>query len=148
MPLAVDAGQMLVAAPAFADGPQSVTITDPATGSSTTMTNVLTYGAAASDTIVLVGNGLNPSTPVGTQAPNPVSVRVLAADGVTPVSGATIGWTASKAPQFSACGGASSCSVITDQSGRAFTWLTPSAVGSVDHHRHPGTRRLQSRASR
>ncbi len=129
-PLAVDAGQMLVAAPPFTDGPQSVTITDPATGSSTTMTNALMYGAAASDSLVLVGNGLNPSTPVGTQAPNPVSVQVLEADGVTPVSGATIGWTASKATQFSACGGASSCTVVTDQSGRAFTFLTPSAVGS------------------
>lgn len=129
-PLAIDAGQMLVAAPAFTDGMQSVTITDPATGSSTTMTNALTYGAAASDIIVLVGNGLNPQTPVGTQAPNPVSVEVLEADGVTPVSGATIGWSANKAPQFSACGGASSCTVITDQSGRAFTFLTPSAVGA------------------
>jgi hypothetical protein len=129
-PLAVNAGLMLLAAPPFADGPQSVTITDPATASSTTMTNALTYGAAASDTIVLVGNGLNPSTPVGTQAPNPVSVQVLAVDGVTPVSGATIGWTASNAPQFSACGGASACTVTTDQSGRAATWLTPSAVGT------------------
>jgi hypothetical protein len=129
-PLAVNAGQMLVAAPPFADGPQSVTITDPATGSATTMTNALTYGAAASDTIVLVGNGLNPSTPVGTQAPNPVSVQVLAADGVTPVSGATIGWSASNAPQFSVCGGASSCTVTTDESGRTATWLVPSAVGT------------------
>jgi hypothetical protein len=129
-PLAVNAGQMLVAAPPFTDGPQSVTITDPTTGSSTTMTNALTYGAAASDTIVLDGNGLNPSTPVGTQAPNPVSVQVLEADGITPVSGATIGWTASKSPHFSACGGASSCAVVTDQSGRAFTWLTPTTVGA------------------
>src|SRR4029077_9182197 len=30
----------------------------------------------------------------------------------------------------SACGGASSCTVTTDQSGRAATWLTPSAVGT------------------
>ena len=129
-PLAIYAGQMLFAAPPFGDGVQSITIIDPATGGSTTMTNALTYGAAASDTIVLLG-GLNPSTPVGAQAPNPVSVRVLAADGVTPVSGATIGWTASNAPQLSACGSASSCAVTTDQSGNAVTWLTPSAVGKA-----------------
>ena len=128
-PLAIYAGQMLLAAPPFGDGPQSITITDPATGGSTTMTGALTYGAAASDNIILLG-GLNPSTPVGTQAPNPVSVRVLAADGVTPVSGATIGWSASNAMQLSACGGASSCSITTDQSGNAVTWLTPSAVGT------------------
>ncbi len=127
-PLAIYSGQMLLAAPPSGDGPQSITITDPATGGSTTMTGALTYGAAASDTIILLG-GLNPSTPVGTQAPNPVSVRVVAADGVTPISGATIGWTTSNATQLSACAGASSCSITTDQSGSAVTWLTPSAVG-------------------
>jgi hypothetical protein len=89
--LAVRAGQIIVAAPAQGDGPQNITITDPISGASSVMTNALTYGAAATDNIILLGNGLNPSTPVGTQATNPVSVRVLAADGVTPVSGATIG---------------------------------------------------------
>jgi hypothetical protein len=93
------------------------------------MTNALTYGAAATDNIILLGNGLNPSTAVGTQATNPVSVRVLAADGVTPVSGATIGWSAGNGLQLSACGGASSCSVTSDQTGDAITWLTPVATG-------------------
>ena len=67
------------------------------------MTNVLTYGAAATDNIVLI-SGINRPTPVGTQAANPMTVRVLAADGVTPVSGATIGWGASGGLQLSACG--------------------------------------------
>jgi hypothetical protein len=73
--------------------------------------------------------GLNPSTAVGAQAPNPVRVLVLAADGVTPVSGATVGWSGSNGLQFSVCGGTSSCSVTTDQSGNAVTWLTPAAAG-------------------
>jgi hypothetical protein len=128
VPLAASAGQMTIAAPARGDGLQSITITDPVSGASSVMTNVLTYGAAASDNIVLLG-GINPSTPVGTQAPNPVSVRVLAADGVTPVSGATVGWSASNGLQLSACGGASSCSVLSDLSGNAMTWLTPAAIG-------------------
>ena len=34
-PLAVSAGQMVLSAPAFADGPQSITITDPGSGAST-----------------------------------------------------------------------------------------------------------------
>jgi hypothetical protein len=92
------------------------------------MTAVLTYGAAGSDNIILL-TGINPNTPVGTQATNPVSVRILAADGVTPVNGATITWSASNSLQLSACGGLSSCSVITDQSGDAATWLTPAARG-------------------
>ncbi len=126
--LAVSATQMILAAPAQGDGPQSITISDPANGASSTMTGALTYGAAVDDQIILL-SGLNPPTPVGTQAVNPVRVQVLASDGVTPVSGATIGWNASNGLQLSACGGAASCSVTTDQSGGAATWLVPAAVG-------------------
>jgi hypothetical protein len=129
-PLAVSAGQMILAPPPYGDGLQNITITDPASGGSSVMTGALTYGAAASDNLILL-SGLNPSTPVGAQAANPVSVRVLASDGVTPVSGATIGWTAGNGLQLSACGAVSSCSVVTDQSGNAATWLTPTAVGVV-----------------
>ena len=127
--LAVSAGRMLLAAPPHADGPQNITITDPVSGASSVMSSALLYGAAASDNIVLLGNGLNPSTPVGTQATNPVTVRVVAADGVTPVSGATVAWSATNGVQLSACGGAASCSVTSDQTGDAITWLTPAAVG-------------------
>ena len=129
--LTVTAGQMIVAAPAYGDGPQSITITDPISGASSVMTNALLYGAAPTDNISLVGSGLNPWTAVGAQATYPVTVRVLAADGVTPVSGATIAWSATNAVQLSACAGASSCSVASDQSGNAITWLTPAAIGSA-----------------
>lgn len=127
-PLAVSAGQMIFAAPPAPDGTQNITVSDPASGGSSTMTKALTYGALASDTIILL-SGLNPSTPVGTQAASPMSVRVLASDGVTPVSGATIGWGTSNGVQLSACSGSSSCSVTSDQNGDAATGLTPTAVG-------------------
>jgi hypothetical protein len=127
-PLAIDAGRIILSVPAGADGRQDITIANPVNGASSTMTAVLTYGAAGSDNIILL-TGINPNTPVGTQATNPVSVRILAADGVTPVNGATITWSASNSLQLSACGGLSSCSVITDQSGDAATWLTPAARG-------------------
>ncbi len=126
---AVSPGQMLLGAPAHADGAQNITITDPVTGANSVMTGAITYGAAASDTIGLLGNGLNSSTSVGTRAMNPVTVRVLAADGVTAVSGATIVWSATNNVQLSACGGASSCTVTSDQSGDAVTFLTPAATG-------------------
>ncbi len=126
---AVSAAQMMLAAPAHADGTQSITIADPVSGSFSVMTNALMYGAAATDSIILLGNGLNPPTPVGTQATNPVTVRVLAADGVTPVGGATIAWSATNGVQLSACGSATSCSVTSDQTGVALTWLTPAATG-------------------
>ena len=124
-----------LAAPAFPDGPQNITITDPVSGASSTMTDAVTYGAAATDNIVLLGTRTQSAHAVGTQATNPVSVRVLAADGVTPVGGATIGWSASNGLQLSACGGASSCSVVSDQSGNAATWLTPGRDRLGDHHR-------------
>lgn len=125
-PMSVSASQMILPAPPYPDGPQSITITDPATSNSTTMTNALTYGAAAADTLVLL-SGTNPSTPVGVLATNPVSVRAISSDGVTPVAGATIGWSATNGLQLSACGAASACSVTTDQNGEASTWLMPTA---------------------
>jgi hypothetical protein len=126
--LEVNAGQMILAAPAHSDSTQNITIADPVSGSSTIMTGALTYGAAATDNIVLL-YGLNPPTPVGTQATNPMSVRVLAADGITPVGGATIGWSASNGVQLSACGAATSCNVVSDENGDAATFLTPTATG-------------------
>lgn len=128
--LAVTGSRMILAAPASSDGPHTITITDPGTGASTTMTNALLYGAAATDNIFLL-SGQNTSTPVGTQAASPMTVRILAADGVTPVNGATVGWTASNGLQLSACGGASSCSAPTDENGYASTWLTPAATGTA-----------------
>ncbi len=128
--LQAGAAQVIISAPVQADGPQSISLTDPSTGGSTTLTNVLTYGAAASDSIVLL-NGSNPQTPVGTEAANPISVRVVAADGVTAVAGATIAWSTTNSVQLSACAGASSCSVITDQSGLAATWATPTISGAA-----------------
>jgi len=129
-PIAASAGQLLLSAPAQADGTYSVTVTDPQTGGSSTLTNVLTYGAAASDNIILL-NGLDPQTPVGTQAANPLIVQVVAADGVTPVSGATVGWSATNNVQLSVCGWASSCSVATNQSGQIVSWLVPSSAGTA-----------------
>ena len=126
--LAASTNQITLVAPARADGVQNITITDSASGASTTMTGVLTYGAAATDTLVLV-QGLNSPTPVGTQAAIPFSVRVLAADGVTPVSGATVALSATNSVQLSACSGGSSCNVVTDQSGNASAWMTPGKSG-------------------
>jgi hypothetical protein len=128
--LATNAGQMLVAVPAQKDGPQTITISDPVSGAFSIMTNALIFGAAATDKIVL-SQGVNPPAPVGTQAINPVTVRVVASDGVTPVAGATVGWTASNGATLSACGGATNCSVVSDESGIASTWVTPAATGNA-----------------
>jgi hypothetical protein len=128
--LATNAGQMLVVTPAQSDGLQSITITDPVSGAFSIMTDVLTFGAASTDQIILVQGG-NPQTPVGTQATNPVIVHVVASDGITPVSGATVGWAATNGAELSICGGASACSATSDESGIASTWITPAATGDA-----------------
>jgi hypothetical protein len=128
--LATNANQMLIPAPAQSDGPQTITISDPASGSFSIMTDVLTFGAAPTDQIVLLPRTY-PPTPVGTQVVSPVTVRVLASDGITPVSGATVGWSTTNGATLSACGGVAACSTISDETGMASTWVTPTAAGSA-----------------
>jgi hypothetical protein len=129
-PMATSASRMVFTVPAQSDGAQDLTITDPATGAYSTMTGALQFGASSTDNLVLVQK-TNPPTPVGTQAAQPVVVQVVASDNITPVSGATIGWSATNGAALSACGGASSCTAITDDSGLASTWATPTAVGTA-----------------
>ena len=129
--LTQSATQLEVILPSAAlDGAANVQVTDPATGSFSLMQGALTYGAASSDLLRLL-QGTEPATPVGAQAANPIRVRAVAADGVTPVNGATIAWTATNGVQFSACGGATSCSVLTDGAGKASTWITPTVSGTA-----------------
>ena len=97
-------------------------------GAFSQMIGALTYGASATDLLLLL-QGAEPATPVGSQAANAIRVRAVAADGVTPVSGATIAWSATNGLQFSACSGASSCSVLSDEAGESSSWVTPTATG-------------------
>jgi len=128
--IATNASQMLAAAPARTDGPQTITISDPVSGAFSIMTNALTFGAASTDGILLL-RGVSPPTPVGTQAVNPVTVRVVTSDGITPVNGATVGWTTTNGATLSACAGGTTCSAISDESGVASTLVTPAAPGNA-----------------
>jgi hypothetical protein len=92
------------------------------------MIGALTYGAAATDLLLLL-QGAESATPVGSVAASPLRVRAVAADGITPVNGATIAWSATNGLQFSACSGATSCSVLTDEAGESSTSVTPTATG-------------------
>jgi hypothetical protein len=128
--LSASATQIQAAMPAAAqDGTATIQVTDPASGAFSQMTGALTYGALATDRLLLL-QGAEPATPVGSAAANPIRVRAVAADGVTPVSGATIAWSATNGLQFSACRGASSCSVLTDEAGESSSGVTPTATGA------------------
>jgi hypothetical protein len=129
-PLAVSANQLVATIPALADGVQTVTITDPATGASSALTSGLTIGAGPNDTVRLA-QGANSATPVGGEAAYPVRVTVATADGSTAVSGATVQWNVTNRAGLSACNGAATCSVFTDESGQVETRLTIGATGTT-----------------
>jgi hypothetical protein len=127
--LSASASQIEVAMPSGSqDGTASIQVTDPVSGAFSQMTDALTYGALATDLLLLL-QGAEPATPVGSAAANAIRVRAVAADGVTPVSGATIAWSATNGLLFSVCSGASSCSVLSDEAGESSSWVTPTATG-------------------
>ena len=128
--LASSGNRLLLSTPPLSDGVKDVTLRDPATGASSVLTGILTYGAGPNDTLLLI-YGSNPSTPVGAAAPNPVVVQVLAPDDITPVIGASVFLTATPAVSFSACSGAANCTVLTDQSGIVSTRVTVLTAGTT-----------------
>ena len=113
---------------AVMDGTATLQVTDPVSGGFSRMGSVLTYGAAADDQLLLL-QGSEPPTAVGSQAANPIRVQVVASDGVTPVNGATVAWSTTNGTVLSACNGGTNCSVLSDQSGESSTWATPTATG-------------------
>lgn len=123
-------GQLLVTAPPMQDGLRSISLSDPVTGANSVMTNALTYGAGPNDTIKLLSAG-NPSTPVGGDSPNPIRLQVLDPNGVTPVAGASVFLTSTPAVSFSVCGGATSCTTFSDDSGMVSTIATVRTAGTM-----------------
>lgn len=127
--LSASASHIEVAMPSgLQDGTASIQVTDPVSGAFSQMIGALTYGALSTDLLLLL-QGAEPATPVGSAAANAIRVRAVAADGITPVSGATMAWSATNGLQFSVCSGASSCSVLSDEAGESSSWVTPTATG-------------------
>ncbi len=127
--LSASASQIGVVMPSgFEDGTASILVADPVSGAFSQMMDAMNYGALATDLLLLL-QGAEPATPVGSAAANAIRVRAVAADGVTPVSGATIAWSATNGLLFSVCSAASSCSVLSDEAGESSSWVTPTATG-------------------
>ncbi len=128
--LAVYPNQWIASVSALPDGVQTLTITDPASGASSILTNAVTVGAGPNDTIRLA-QGANAATPVGGETAYPVRVNVTTPDGATAVGGATVQWNATNRAALSACGGASTCYVFTDDSGQVETRVVIGATGTT-----------------
>ena len=106
-----------------------VTVSDLVTGGVTVMTRALTYGTPA-PTLNLV-TAPSGTVATGQTAAVPFAVRALAADGLTPLAGQSITFTASAGTvNFGACG-AAACTLQTDATGFASTSVTPLAPGPI-----------------
>ena len=134
--LALSDRQIVAAAPAFADGTQSITIRNPATGATSILQSALRYGAASTDTITVTNP--NPATAVGGQTPFPIQATILDIEG-QPVSGATVQWSVNHSATLSPCGG-SVCFAVSDDKGHAETRVTlkSSGVTTVSATLSPG----------
>ena len=68
---------------------------------------------------------------LGQLAATPMSVQVLAGDGVTPVAGEMVSLAGSAGTAFGACGGGASCSVATSAGGLVSTTVLSTVAGPV-----------------
>jgi hypothetical protein len=128
--LSASANRIEAALPgALKDGSATIQVTDPVTGAFSQMIGALNYGAEATDLLLLL-QGSETATPVGAVAASPLRVRVVAADGVTPVSGATVAWSSTNGLKFSTCHGLTSCSVLSDEMGQSASMVTPTVAGA------------------
>jgi hypothetical protein len=110
-------------------GPVNVAVGDLSTGATTVMTAALTYANIAPDVMTLVSAPAG-VVAAGAPAPTPFAVQVFLGDGVTPVVGLPVTFTASPAGvQFGACA-ATPCVVLTDATGLASTLMTPTTFGT------------------
>ncbi len=113
--------------------PVDITVTDLGTEASTTMFGVLTYHAGALPNSMRVVSAPVGSGYVDDVMTVPFAVQVVSADGVTPVTGDPVTFSAaSGSAGLGACSaGSTSCTVLTDSTGRAATKVTPLQAGSV-----------------
>jgi IPT/TIG domain len=107
----------------------NVTVEDLSTGGTSVMTQALSYAAPVPTLSLLTA----PSGTVilGQQATVPFAVQVLNGDGVTPVVGEAVTFTATAGGvQFAACG-AATCTLHTNAQGIASTFVIPEVSGAT-----------------
>ena len=117
-----------------------VVVTDLSTGATSTMTGAVTYSSAprlpnviklisAPSGTVFIGAIYSGSNP----APPPFAVQIFGPDGVTPVPGESVTFSATAGSvQFVACPNSSgTCTVTTDANGIASAPVSPQAAGAI-----------------
>ncbi|MEI9981178.1 MAG: IPT/TIG domain-containing protein [Edaphobacter sp.] len=106
-----------------------VTVEDLSTGGTTVMTQALSYSAPVPALSLL--SAPSGTVIVGQQAGVPFAVQVLGGDGVTPVVGKAVTFSATAGTvTFAACG-AAVCTLRTNAQGIASTFVTAGAAGAI-----------------
>ena len=106
-----------------------VVVTDLSTGGTTVMRHSLNYAApVAVLSLVSAPSGL---VQVAQTASTPFAVKVLSGDGVTPVVGEVVTFTATTGSVLFAACGAASCTLSTDTNGMVSTLVTPLSAGTI-----------------
>jgi hypothetical protein len=105
-------------------GAVAVTVTDPQTLGSASILDGLSYDAFGSDQIGIV---TGPSGAVREDVPTPFTVRVMAADNVTPAANVVVTYSVARGAASLACG-AATCGVSTSSAGLATLMLSPTSI--------------------
>jgi len=130
------ANEIVARAPSLTDAGASLgsdvdlTVMDTSTGGATTISSGLSYTNTEPDIIKLVSAPVSLET--GVAATAPFSVQVFTPDGSTPLAGATVQLSVDEGSAFfGGCGGQSTCTLLTDSTGRVQTTVTGGAAGTV-----------------
>lgn len=111
--------------------PLAVTVRDAATGGVSTITDALRYSVATLNTLVSVSTPASLKT--GVSAATPFAVKVLGANGTTPIAGASVRLEVTRgAATLAACGTAATCTLTSDAGGVVRTDVTGNAAGSIE----------------
>jgi hypothetical protein len=134
--VSLSATEIVARAPSLADAGASLgsgvdlTVMDTATGGTATILNGVSYTTTEPDVIKLVSAPASLET--GVAATAPFAVQVFAPDGSTPLAGATVQLSVSEGSAFfGGCAGQSTCTLLTDSTGRVQTTVIGGAAGTV-----------------
>jgi hypothetical protein len=106
-----------------------VTVKDLSTGGTTVMTHALSYAAPANTLNLL--SAPSGSVAVGQPATVPFTVQIVQGDGVTPVVGEQVTFSAAGGSVLFAACGTGTCAMQTDSRGIASTVVTPQSAGAI-----------------
>ncbi len=124
--------------------PANILVTDLSTGSTTTMTAAFQYVYTAPTYILQLVSGPSANQIVSLPATPAFAVKVLNSDGITPLAGASVLFSATAGTVVWTACGTPVCTVLTDSTGLASTGLTPQTAGAVTLQATAQAQTLQS----